>query len=150
MTTDRPLAPEAGSVRPYKARMTAMTVATGLCLALVPSFFTLGPVVETRFFPVTTRAQVADPYTDGDGVLFHVRFEKLRSCEFIGLAWYEGDFRLRLDFEPDTGGPVSRPTGPHVIGPWRVAQLRDLHQTHAWAMHRCHPLWVTFTRFFGD
>lgn len=132
-------------------RLTRGTISVGLAIALTPTVFAAGPRIETTFFPVTTHARVLEPHADQDrlGIRFSVRFEKLRGCEFLGLAWYDGDYQLRVEFEPYADeAPRTRPPGRQATGPWRIGGIRTLEGTHAWALHRCHPLWVTFTEFY--
>lgn len=118
-------------------------------LALLPGLFTVGPVIETRFFPVVDNVQIEDLKRHDEGVSFYVRFDKLRPCEFLGVSWYEGAMRRGVAFEPDSAlYPRTRPVGDQYAGPWLVTSVRTLDGTHAVAHHRCHPLWVTASPFY--
>jgi hypothetical protein len=121
----------------------------GVALALTPGFFAAGPWLESRIFPVTTAAEVLNEEPDLQGVNFEVRFRKLRRCRFLGLAWYVGERRVPVNFEPDAElSPSTRPVGGQIAGPWRLPGVRYLAGTRAWALHQCHPLWITFTKFY--
>lgn len=84
-----------------------------------------------------------------DYVDIWVNFDKVRSCEFLGLSWYsETNHRLRVDFGPEAEyAPVSRPVGEQVAGPWRIHGVSTIEGTRAVVSHQCHPLWVTHTEF---
>ncbi|MEM7490058.1 MAG: hypothetical protein AAF390_13140 [Pseudomonadota bacterium] len=131
-------------------RVTRGALTLGFALALTPTVFAIGPLVESRAFPVTTRAEVLEETIGDEGVSFFVRFGKRRQCEFLGLAWYDGERRLPIEFEPGAGvtAPATRPMGGHFAGPWFLRGMRTLAGTRAWALHRCHPLWITFTEFY--
>ena len=122
-------------------------------MALTPAVFSVGPLVETRLFPVFTGTRVIAERRDDAGVEFHLEFRKRRQCEFIGLAWYAGPTRLPVQFEPEEPLPpraLTRPIGEHRAGPWRLPGLASLRGTRAVALHRCHPLWITITDFYRD
>ncbi len=129
-------------------RGSALTV--GICLALTPAVFGSGPWVESHFFPVVRDTRITQPYDNDDGISFFVAFRKVRQCEFLGLVWYEHGTRLVVDFEPHADqAPRSRPVGEQFTGPWLVRGLQNLKKSQAFAYHRCHPLWVTISRFYG-
>lgn len=118
-------------------------------LALTPAVFTLGPYLESKFFPVTEDTQILNERQVSSGTSFYVRFTKARRCTFTGLAWYVGDQRLPVDFEPGADTmPRSRPRGDQHTGPWFVAGLYGTEKSRAYVYHRCHPLWTTITRFY--
>jgi len=133
------------------AKVTRAALVLGMSMALTPAVFTVGPLLESRFFPVVSRADIFDQASEADGVIFHVRFRKMRQCEFLGLAWYEGPVRRLVEFQPSVTEVVpvrTRPKGFQQAGPWRIGGLRSLRGTRAYALHRCHPLWITITDFF--
>ncbi len=126
----------------------ALTV--GICLALTPAMFGIGPWLESRLFPVVRETRISDTYDSDDGISFFVAFRKVRQCEFLGLVWYEHGMRLVVDFEPYSDqAPRSRPTGEQFTGPWLVRGLQRLKNSSAYAYHRCHPLWVTISNFYN-
>jgi hypothetical protein len=125
-----------------------MAVAT--LFVLIAALFVAGPSLESRLLPVTTHAVVTEEVEDATGVLFFVNFVKRRQCEFLGLAWYIGARRVPVDFTPTDQQRVlgTRPAGPQEAGPWHLPGVRTLEGTQAWALHRCHPLWLTVTEFY--
>ncbi|WP_299674526.1 hypothetical protein [uncultured Roseobacter sp.] len=131
------------------AIITRASVLLAFCMALTPAIFTVGPYLESRYFPVVRETQILHEEEHASGVSFYVRFRKVRQCAFRGLAWYAGEVRVPVDFEPDAATmPRSRPKGGHYAGPWFVSGLNQTAGTRAYAHHRCHPLWVTITRFY--
>lgn len=96
-----------------------------------------------------------------------VQFEKVRQCEFLrnfqdpndttipvllrsSLSWYTlGGQRLRVQFADQSSElPESRPVGRQLAGPWRIFGVRTVEDTYAIVAHRCHPLWITYSKFF--
>ena len=123
----------------------------GICMALTPAIFALGPWTERTLFPVVRDTTISDETPGAGGVSFNVRFRKVRDCTFIGLVWYDGPQRMNVEFEPETTSPPAprtRPSGQQVAGPWRMPGLDALKGTRAYVMHRCHPLWMTITAFY--
>lgn len=117
------------------------------------------PIIAAEY-PGMTEAGV--PFVD-----IYVQFNKVRYCEFLedrrdptffypgltirsSLSWYDiSGRRLRLEFEPEAQEqPISRPTGAQVGGPWRIFGVDTTVDTWAILVHRCHPLWLTYTKFF--
>jgi len=104
----------------------------------------------------------AEPYVD-----VWVQFNKVRQCEFLkdfqdptnsripvllrsSLSWYNtSGQRLRVEFDPlDDEMPTTRPVGKQIAGPWRIFGVRTVEDTYAIVAHRCHPLWLTYTKFY--
>jgi hypothetical protein len=138
---------------PLKAFFGTVTV-----LAVLYSFFTLGPALETRYLPVLGTMRITDveeltPTTS----LVRTEFEKLRACEYMGIAWYYGPepgVFERVSMVPirdpdDTSSP-SRPIGIARAGPWRITiPAGDVRQkSFVEAFHRCHPFWTTVSKFY--
>lgn len=131
--------------------ITRALLTIGVCMAFTPAVFSVGPIVETRLFPVYTKTRVLEEVADQLGVEFFLEFTKRRQCEFLGLAWYSGPTRYPVRFEPGSSGSLAtltRPIGKHRAGPWQVLGLQTLRNTRASALHRCHPLWITTTEFY--
>ncbi|WP_373636637.1 hypothetical protein [Yoonia sp. BS5-3] len=113
----------------------------------------VGGRIEGYFFPVTeigvieTHEAVGETWTRIWG-----RSRRLRHCSFDHLSWYLGrgaeNSRADLIFEE---GTKLRGDGHFGFGPWLVqltpAQLFE--RSYAVVYHRCHPLWLTETRFYG-
>lgn len=127
---------------------TGLTVA--LSLALTPAVFSVGPAIESRFFPVVSDVKVEGVEKVEDGVAFYVAFDKVRQCKFLGVAWYLGAERVGIEFEPGHNlYPLTRPVGDQYAGPWLVRNVTSLEGTTAVAIHSCHPLWETVTPFYS-
>jgi hypothetical protein len=125
---------------------------------MVFTLFTVGPSLETRWFPVVSKLEVLsiEPYGEGQS-LIRAAFQKKRDCEYIGAAWFVGDRATEFErvslvlmrSEGDTSSP-NRPLGYQRAGPWIVGvppyELRN--RSFATLTHRCHPFWNSVTNFF--
>lgn len=119
----------------------------GWALAL---FMAYGPAVERFAFPVVSGFEIASIEPDGVGSRIFVRFEKYRSCEFLGMNWdkigQDGTHqRVLLNLKPagDSSGST-RPRGKFDAGPWYIGiPPEQIHQSAAVIAYRCHPLWIT-------
>ncbi len=133
--------------------MMAKQLIGALLLICVWFVVTVGGRIEGYFFPVSAIGQieahepVGETWTRvwGEAIRF-------RQCSFDHLSWYlvrvGEDARADLIFEEGTkmdGG------GHFDFGPWLVqlpaSQLFE--RSYAIAYHRCHPFWLTATRFYG-
>lgn len=121
-------------------------------------FYTVGPSIETRFFPVVSKLQILSiKAVDADHTEIRAGFRKLRNCEYLGIAWYVGtrpDDIERVAVavmrdRNDTSDP-NRPVGYHKAGPWIVTLPLDDVEKRSFAQlaHRCHPFWTTITEFY--
>ena len=138
---------------PIKAALGTVAI-----LSVLYVFFTVGPALESRFLPVLGKMEITSvkPLSPSSS-LVTTRFQKLRDCEYMGIAWYYGSqsgIFSRVSMVPirdpdDTSSP-SRPIGDQRAGPWRVAipaeQVRD--KSFVQVFHRCSPFWVTMTMFY--
>lgn len=128
----------------------------GLCA--IYAFFTAGPAIETRFWPVLSKLTIVEvkPLTDETSAV-RAEFTKLRNCDYLGIAWYRGseqrDFE-RISMTPmkepeDTSSP-NRPVGTQRAGPWRLTMPAEevAGNSFVQVFHRCHPFWTTMTRFY--
>lgn len=127
---------------------------TLLCLVLIGSIPFAFPVLaryEGEWFPVVENVSVEREEYNELGAFINVRFDKVRSCEFIGISWYD-DFgqRLIINFNPaEADLPTSRPVmDEQTAGPWQLVGLTTLEGSIAIVSHRCHPFWTTFTNFY--
>jgi hypothetical protein len=110
-----------------------------------------GPAIERALLPVVTPFQIVSIEPDGIGSRVYVRFEKKRSCEYLGITWElilpDGTKRQAfLNIKPDDDDSGStRPTGPAIAGPWYVGMKPDqiIGQSTAHIAYRCHPWWTT-------
>lgn len=144
-------------------------------IALVPVVWTVGPAIETLYFPVVVnnvdengdelpivlREQAAPDHSVVPYVDVSVTFKKVRNCEFIvnenasdglesSLSWYtKKGVRLPIDFGDKAAKlPASRVVGPQAPDVWRIYGVTTVEGTFAIVEHRCHPLWRTQTKFF--
>lgn len=131
----------------------------GIALAsmvAIPVIFSAGRAYEGDLLPVVGRLQIDRIERSPGGSLIWVRFNKLRDCEFVGLAWYHGERdgvfdRARIEFrQSGDDSAATRVTGEQRAGPWFVSIPPDEIETNSFAYlrHRCHPLWETQTPFY--
>lgn len=132
--------------------------ATVIFFATVFSVYTVGPAIETRFWPAVSKLLIVNLSEDDHGnSVVMAQFTKIRDCEYLGIAWFrgmpEGGFErvpVTLLRKPgDTSSP-NRPTGTQKAGPWIVAMSPDQLRVNSFARltHRCHPFWITTTEFW--
>lgn len=121
----------------------------GLMLMFVHAF---GGVVEGRLFPVTSNPEISKIEDQGEGWtrVWGVA-ERLRGCSFHRLEWRLGndDAFAVVDLVFEEGSKV-RGDGTFSFGPWLLHLTPDQMQTRSYAIvfHRCHPFWLTQTRFY--
>jgi hypothetical protein len=118
--------------------------------------------VEGEVRPVVADVELSEArHVPDEGWLVWFTFEKARGCQFEGLAFYGGQrderfARLSVDLDPDesdvsSGIDQSRPAGKQKAGPWLVRSPKE-QGPETWfadVRHRCHPLWLTRTRFWN-
>jgi hypothetical protein len=122
------------------------------------TLFTVGPWVETRFFPVVSKLEILSMVDNGDGTTtIETAFRKLRPCDYVGISWYHGDRATQFSRVPvilmrkegDVSNP-NRPLGYQRSGPWVIGvPIGDL-ETNSFAelQHTCHEWWTTTTEYF--
>ncbi|MEO1639151.1 MAG: hypothetical protein AAFU41_07890 [Pseudomonadota bacterium] len=128
------------------------TLIASVIAALILFANSVGGRVEGYFFPVVAPAEL-DQITAVGETRSRIwgRAARLRQCSFDRVVWFLGDARNHaradVDFEEST---KVRPVGAFSFGPWLVqltpVQLRN--RSYAVAFHRCHPFWLTQTRFY--
>lgn len=109
----------------------------------------LGPVIETRFFPVYSRFTVETANEVEGGTEVQFRFTKYRECPARGWAWFIGDFGAvsrQVEARP-TENAVIRPLGEAVSNTHFIAATPDdiRHSMFAEIYSRCHIFWLTRT-----
>jgi len=120
-----------------------------LTMIIIPALWELGSRNEGYLAPVVRNVVVKSVESNEQSVQFTVEFEKVRSCEFIGVNWYRGPQRLALAFgETSVMAPLTRSLGRQITGRWTILDIAGLFGTRAEVMHRCHPLWITTTHFY--
>lgn len=124
-------------------------------LGFVPLAFPIMSRYEGEFFPVVRNVDVEYLGEADVGIYVSASFDKVRACEFIGISWYDsfGD-RSPILFEEEADGengeiPTTRPVrDAQQAGPWKLIGIDRLDGSMAIVSHRCHPLWITYTRFY--
>jgi hypothetical protein len=120
-------------------------------MVLMMGFFTLGPIIETKFFPAYGKFRLVsvEPYGERQSRAIF-QFEKKRACTPAGFAWFNGEIGSSyqvVDFRVDgpSGSGVTRPIGHHVSNPYIIevspndVRTRLLGEIYS----RCHPFWIT-------
>ena len=115
------------------------------------AFFTIGPDLETRFWPAYGKFRLVSVEPHGEGYSRAVfEFEKKRSCTPAGFAWFNGEigssYQL-VDYAIDGpgGSGVQRPVGFHRSSPYLLeAKPEDVRNRLLGEIYsRCHPFWIT-------
>lgn len=134
-----------------------LLMATGLFT--IYSCFTLGPWLETKYWPPVGKMEIvsSDNLETGETVIY-ARFTKYRSeCEYLGISWFKGartgEFsRIPVTLLRRTGDISSpnRPEGTQTAGPWIIPLSLDeiKHNSFVELQHRCHGFWLTTTEFW--
>lgn len=138
-----------------------LTLLAGMVVTI--AVFGLGPLIETRYFPVYTKMQIVSiERIPPNNSLITAKYEKLRDCEPLASAWYNSPIAVDLDarqlqFTPRraVGGnpgprPLNRPIGKYTSQPFELdASPEDIKQTvFAEVFSRCHPFWTTRTLIY--
>lgn len=133
-------------------------LATGLALLTAVVFWTIGPNIETRYFPVLDKLQIVSIGSVSPTMSeIQVTFTKRRNCEYVGMSWYYRDpvtgierVALIQGKAPGDETPPNRPLGFQRAGPWKVGiaagELKG--KSFVQAFHFCHGLWTTRTEFY--
>lgn len=124
-------------------------------IGFIPLAFPILSQYEGTLFPVVENVDVKNVGEADAGIYVNVSFDKVRACEFLGISWYDsfGD-RSAILFEAQAGGkngeiPTTRPVrSGQQAGPWKLIGIDRLDGSTAILSHRCHPLWITYTRFY--
>ena len=128
-------------------------------ITAVVTIYTVGPSLETRYWPAVSKLRILDLSENSEGhAVIHAEFTKLRaSCKYVGIAWFrgapEGGFErvavILMRPEGDTSSP-NRPIGTQRAGPWIVQMPADEITGNSFARlsHSCNPFWTTITDFW--
>src|SRR5690606_18819338 len=127
-------------------------------VATVQTLLIVAPAIETRWFPPVSKLTILDLRETSDGrTAIDAYFSKVRDCEYIGIAWYEGRpdgaFErvpiILLREEGDTSSP-NRPVGSQRAGPWIISLSPEEVRNNSFARlsHRCNPFYITTTDFW--
>lgn len=120
-------------------------------LAGVFTFFVLsnGGKIEGMVSPVVVGAHIVGAqYVNATTTRVRVYAQKRRECSFDSVSWEsEAGVRADITFEE---GLRERSMGLLELGPWLLQMSKvQLETSEAWVFHRCHPFWLTRTRFIG-
>jgi hypothetical protein len=116
-----------------------------LTMMLILAIFTLGPMLETKYWPVYSHFTVVKARNVPAGLEVTARFTKNRNCAPQGYGWYLGEFGIMKQVITRSSDiTVHRPLG-NQIGVFTVEELRldDLDYLYAEVYHHCHPLWLS-------
>lgn len=123
-----------------------------LLIALIPSLFGVMRTIETNFFPVVNNVSFEVTDRKVDLITLKLEFDKVRNCDYLRIQTFVGQRSGRAagipnEFNTDIG---SRPTGEGVeIGNWQLVTNEPMANVYADVLHRCHPLYVTRTKFIN-
>lgn len=112
----------------------------------------IGGQIEGRLFPVVdgTTIAISEPVGETRTRIWG-EFDKLRDCQYEGLEFRLGTpgSSIHVDFTFEEGAKHRAP-GRETFGPWLVHLTEDQLTNRAFSIvyHRCHPFWLTETRFY--
>lgn len=121
-----------------------------LFILCVQSF---GPYVEGMLLPVASDTVLETVEDAEDGwTAIRGHSTKRRECTFLELEWlvYDATGRaVKVPFKILQGN-VIRGAGVFSFGPWlaHLTKKQVVEESVIVAHHRCHPFWVTETRFY--
>lgn len=145
-------------VSPFISLIIKAVSGTVSAIAVILLLYGIGPTIETSYFPVVDRLNLLSvEEVVGDRARIFAEFNKLRDCEFIGIAWYkgkrDGNFErvpVTLMRMPGDNSSPTRPLGLQRSGPWVIGMTPDDLRNNSFAdlFHKCHPFWTTRTEFY--
>lgn len=112
-----------------------------------------GPYLEGMLFPVSSNTKLELVEDAGNGwTTISGQSIKRRECTFLELEWlvYDATGRaVKVPFKILEGN-VIRGAGVFSFGPWlaHLTKKQVVEESVIVAHHRCHPFWVTETRFY--
>ena len=116
-----------------------------ICAVFIVS---VGGQIEGHFAPVSGQTQFDRIEPVGEtSVRIAGQSMKLRECKFVRIEIRTGRGTVApIQFEE---GTVDRGAGRFGFGPWLVQLTpQQLQGARAIVYHRCHPLWLTETRWY--
>lgn len=132
----------------------------GVIIAMGLGFtvYSIGPSFEQKYFPVVSKLTMINVSSDEEGhAVLMAEFNKMRNCEYLGIAWYRGTQSQGFERVPvmllrsagDRSSP-NRPTGRQRSGPWVIHMPVNEIDGNSFAQlfHRCHPFWTSTTDFW--
>lgn len=132
------------------------TVLFLIIVGIIPVIWPIMSKYEGKVLPVVKNVEVDILEKSEDSIIISVVFDKVRACEFIGISWYDsfGDrlpilFTAAYENKVEGTFPKTRPAIPgQSAGPWKLIGVDKLDGSMSIVSHRCHPLWLTYTRFY--
>lgn len=105
---------------------------TGLLMILFWGFaITVGPVIESKAFPVISHFRIAEirALPDPNTLSFRPAFRKTRECRYLGMTWFVKDdkgqiARHQVQLSKDTYEPTTSPPG-EILGSWWDVGVSD-------------------------
>jgi hypothetical protein len=120
-----------------------------LALAFWLTFITVGPVLESRWFPVETAFRVAEIAEPGpDVIAFRPAFSKVRDCSYLGLSWFAKDDkgqieRRQVQLASESLTPATGPVGARLGQWWEIGVKDKDREMFGIAHHSCGLPWET-------
>jgi hypothetical protein len=119
----------------------------GFLAVFIPVLFILGPIWETKLFPVTVNVRAEFIKVDGDRMLFRAWGNKVRQCSLEStqtLILVNGRWVKGVSYVVDDGkGPTTRPLGEQYLGVWAHSPVGDAIKIEG--LYNCHGFWRTRT-----
>jgi hypothetical protein len=123
----------------------------GFFLITVPLMYVIGPIVEGKYFPITTGVIVDLVTIEGDKMLFHAYGKKVRDCKLVDVkALVDQDglpesphTKAVIYVVNDGVGDRNRPLGYQDLGIWAIHPIGKEIFVQTW--YQCHPFWNTYT-----
>lgn len=114
----------------------------------------LGGRIEGRINPVVTDVEITriDRLGQQESAIWGTfNLRRSETCDFAGVEWYlrgvQRDVLLIPEFRDRT---IEREDGFNEFGPWvlRLSPEQINRQSYAYAVHRCHILFRTISKFW--
>ena len=108
-----------------------------LCVAIASAAWAGFKRIEPSIFPVVTGFEITSTQSeDGGKLLISGTFNKVRSCEFMGVIAYSGSQFVSITFAAAQGSQTaSRLTGRQTYGPWTL--VPEVNQIELYSRHKC-------------
>lgn len=101
--------------------------------------------IELKYFPVVKNVEITEVIELENGLGVYLTFDKVRTCDFVKIAWYDAvGAILNVTFNDDRG---TRPPSHNEVGPWFV-ETDSLEGTELFVQHRCHLGWSQWTKMY--
>jgi len=121
-------------------------------LVLYASHF--GGYLEGRLLPVTRDTIVTRVESAGPGwSLVWGETTKQRNCTFVRMEWHIGSRAHHSMIDVIVLEPARVNGGTEFeFGPWKLPATPHQIESRSFArvVHRCHPLWKTYTHFYPE